>query len=169
VKIKAMEILDRLVTYAYITHPELMALFICKMVRWTVKYGIDKCSGVAFATFGGAVSIGFFDDHKRGYDFGQLSNTIVERLQARDMEAQTNCVIQLVISHWVEPFHVISKLTLRVYQVWMETGDVYSAFLGSMTYLWICLFSGRKLSLIEADAMGYRYCHHLEYYEHEYF
>jgi hypothetical protein len=133
-----------------------------------VKCDIKKHVGLEFATSPGVVHITLFNELKKGHKFGQLSIGIVERLKkARDMKAWTPSIVHSVITHWTKPFHTMAKPMLQVYQVRMETGDMYSAFLSSFTYLWICLWIGCKLSFIKADAMGY--CHHLECCEHAHF
>ena len=161
-KIAAMKLLTTISTQAYWLHkPEMMALVNFRMLQLSVKYGVARLSPAAFARYGLLVCA-LKGDIKDGYRFGKLATTLVDRLDAREWEAQVIAVANQFLFHWEEPLQNLLEPLLKGYQVGHERGDVEFALLCAGGYSLTYFHSGLKLGPMVKDLGGF--CNQMKEY-----
>ncbi|MGB3510863.1 MAG: AAA family ATPase [Microcoleaceae cyanobacterium] len=154
-KLAAMRIIVKLCPAAYFALPKLLPLMVFKYVGLSLKYGNAPESAVAYGTY--AVSLcGIVGDIEAGYQFGQLSLTLLDRLNAKHFACVTMVVFNLLIRHWKEPLRESLNPLLRGYQIGLETGDLEQAGFSIQIYCYYSYCVGKELSALQKEMVTYR-------------
>ena len=134
---------------AYFANTDLLAVMILKAIRIFLKYGISPFFAFALSGYG-FILCGFFDDVKRGYEAGQLSIKILERIEAKDLWAKT-ILSYHVFSHRKDHMRASWKPLSDAYQIGLEVGDLEYACLCKINYLTFVFESGKNLGELEKE------------------
>jgi predicted ATPase len=159
-RIAIMRLLDKLVTYCYVTGNNLLPLVVFRNLRWSLNYGLCLSSPPSFA-LAGAILAGRLHDYKGGRRYGENGLVSLQNLnrkfgdQSRAIESRTIFIIYSFVLPWTSPLHGMVKPLFRGYEVGMQMGDTDSAFWAICHYLLIGLHSGRPLHALEADCVTY--------------
>ncbi|NJR64392.1 MAG: serine/threonine protein kinase, partial [Leptolyngbyaceae cyanobacterium CRU_2_3] len=141
---------------AYNATPELMPLLAFKAVNLSLQYGNTAESAYGYASYG-VILCGVLEDIEQGYQFGKLALAVLERFNAKAIQAKTIFVVTNFINHWKQPVTDGLKLLLNAYQVGLETGDVEFAAYSAYIYCYHSYFLGRDLSELEPEMVAYRH------------
>ena len=149
-KLAAMRILASVNSTAYLVAPELLPLLIFKQINLSIKYGNTAFSAYAYAGYG-LILCGVLGDIDRGYQFGNLALTLLERFQIKELRGRTLFVVNIFIKHWKEPIKNILEPLREAYQSSLDTGDLeYATY--AIAHISIHSYViGRKLATIEEE------------------
>ncbi|MEW6494297.1 MAG: AAA family ATPase [Cyanobacteriota bacterium] len=154
-KLAAMRILSGVVSAAYFTTPELLALLVFKQVNLSLKYGNTATSSYAYATYGLILSGEAVGDIESGYQFGKLALILLDKFNAKDLKARTFLVVNYFVKHWKE--HLKETLTplLDAYLIGLETGDLEYAAYSVCVYSYHSYVLGKELARLEREMAMY--------------
>jgi predicted ATPase len=160
-QIEVMKVLDRLVTYCYLSGNTLLPLVLSKSIRWSFRYGLCLSSPPSLAAVG-AFLCSVLSDFDNGTKCGEHALVALECLKrkvgieiGRTMESRTLLFVHGVVFHWTRPLPSISRQFLNAYEIGMQTGDIDSAIWSILHYLLVGFHSGRSLEALEADCRMY--------------
>ncbi len=149
-KLAAIRILASIASATYLAAPSVFPLTVFKQVELSAKYGNAAESAFAYATYG-LILCGVVGDLKGGYEFGELSLTLLEKLNAKTLQARTLFVVNTFVRHWRDPL-VQTLAPLKVgFQAGQDTGDTeYASFCGQH-YCVHLYFIGHALPTVAAQ------------------
>ncbi|MGA9381773.1 MAG: ATP-binding protein [Phormidium sp.] len=153
-QLAAMQILTKLVPSSYIAAPTLLPLLIFKQIELSIQFGNSPVSICSFADYG-LILCGFMGDFDAGYEFGQLSLNLLEKLQNIVFKSRAYFIINSYTRHWKEPLNRSIPLLLEGYQTGLETGDWECVALNSMAYSQYSYCSGRELNDLAEEMEAY--------------
>ena len=150
----AFRLLNTLGSAAYLAVPELTVVVNCKQIGLSVKYGNAPLSPVAYAGYG-IMLCGILGNIKSGYKFGQLALDLLNKLDAKEFEANTLFLVNDLIKHWQDHLRETLSPLLSAYTRGLETGDVEFAILALNSYSYHAYFCGEKLDELESKIADY--------------
>jgi len=150
----AIRILNSIASAAYFAAPNLMPLLIFKGVGLSVKYGNALSSPASYALYG-LILCGVLGDIESGYRFGNLALKVLERLNARNVEARTVFSVNWFVRHWREHARQTLQPLLDGYSTGLETLDLEYAGYCALTYCQYSYFMGKELALLERELAKY--------------
>ena len=149
-----MQILNIMISAAYLGAPNLMPLLTFKGVSLSVKYGNTFSSPVMYA-FYGLTLCGFLGDIESGYRFGNLALRVLERLKTRNVEARTVMVVNYFIRHWREHPQQTLQALLDGYSTGRKTLELEYAGYCAIVYCGYSYYIGQDLVLLEQEIAKY--------------
>lgn len=149
-----MRILARIVSSAYLSHPELVALSILKQVNLSAKYGNSYVSPLSYSYYGMLLA-GPVGDIDTGYRFGKTALALLQHIDARELKARTISIFGMFIEFWKDPLANTLKTIDQGYRCALETGDLEYAcwsllFISNHSY-----FLGKELGGLEGDIVSH--------------
>ncbi|MEO0540423.1 MAG: AAA family ATPase [Cyanobacteria bacterium P01_A01_bin.105] len=115
-------------TAAYATDPDLSSLIIFKVVRLSLRHGLNDSAVIGYLTYG-FVLCGVLGKVETGYRFGQLAIDMMEQLDNRSTGSRCIFLNNYLVRHWREPLRQILPDFAPAYQLGLETGDLeYAAY-----------------------------------------
>jgi predicted ATPase/class 3 adenylate cyclase/GAF domain-containing protein len=150
----AMQILNIMISAAYLGAPNLMPLLTFKGVSLSVKYGNTFSSPVMYA-FYGLTLCGILGDIESGYRFGNLALRVLERLKTRNVEARTVMLVNYFIRHWREHPQQTLQPLLDGYSTGLETLELEYAGYCAIVYCGYSYYIGQDLVLLEQEIAKY--------------
>jgi diguanylate cyclase (GGDEF)-like protein len=113
-------------------------------VIWSIKYGNDAMSSYGYAGYG-VILCGVLEEFSAGYQFGKLALDLVEKVNAKELEARTMMVFHNFIGHWREHLQIGLKPLLDAYVSGLETGDLEFAAYSAYMHCYHSYFAGEEL------------------------
>jgi PAS domain S-box-containing protein len=153
-QLAAMQILTKMVPSCYLAVPILLPLLIFKQVEMSIRFGNSPVSIFSYADYG-LFLCGIAGDLEAGYEFGQLSLNLLEKLHATESKCRAYCVVNTFIRHWQEPLHHTLPALLEGYQSGLETGDWESVALNLFMYSTHSYWSGCELNDVAEKMEAY--------------
>jgi PAS domain S-box-containing protein len=150
----AMRLLSTLIAGGYIAAPELLPLVVFKQVSLQIQYGNAAQSPFAYAMYG-TILCGVIFDIESGYQFGQLALNLLDKLNAKQIEAKTLLVVHAFITHSKNHIRETLKPLQDGYQAGIETGDLQFGGYCALTYCQYCYFIGQSLTEVEQKMASY--------------
>ncbi len=150
----AVRILNRAITSAYNAAPALMPLIVLKQVSLSFRYGNAPESAFSYVLYG-LILCGVVGDIDRGYRFGHLARTLLERMHAREPQPRTFFCLNAHIRHWKEHIQATLEPLQDAYLIGLETGDLEFAALAIHIYCYSSYFIGRPLASVEQEMTAY--------------
>ncbi|MEH2176683.1 trifunctional serine/threonine-protein kinase/ATP-binding protein/sensor histidine kinase [Nostoc sp.] len=146
-KLAAMNILTNIAAAAYLVIPELYPLILFKQIILSLKYGNTANSLYGYSCYG-LILYTFLGDVESGYQFGQLTLRLLDKLNAKEFIAKTYAVVYGSLNSWKNHIRELLHPIQLAYASGLETGDLefagYCAFIYSMnSYL-----AGKELSSV---------------------
>ena len=154
VQLETMHILSSVAVAAYVAVPELLVLIAFQQVRISVRHGNTPRSAFGYATYGFIIA-GALGQIEQGYRFGTLALNLLQRFDARELQAQTYLAFNSLIRHWKDPFRKSLPPSLEGYQLGLDTGDLEYACYNAVMYCYISWLSGRELETVEREMRRY--------------
>lgn len=150
-----MQILTRLVPAAVFASPALLPLLVFKQVELSAQYGNCPTSILSYADYG-FILCGIIGDTVTGYEFGQLSLALLEKLQATPLKSRAYFIVNTLIRHWQEPLAHSVPLLLEGYRSGLETGDWECVSFNLLAASHYQYWSGKGLQELSEDMLIYR-------------
>ncbi len=151
----AMQIMTKMVPSAHIAASGLIPLLTFKQVELSIQYGNCPVSIFSYADYGLILS-GFMGDTTTGYEFGNLSLALLEKLQVTPFKSRAYFIVNSFIRHWQEPLQHSLPLLLEGYQSGLESGDWECVGLNLLTYSHYSYWTGRELRGLAEEMETYR-------------
>ena len=107
-------------TYAHYCNDSCaMVMTVARMVRWTMKHGVDVSSAAAFALFG-LVKVMASGAYESGSQFAELGLQILGNLEDKTAESRVTYLVWFMVTPRTKPIHSTLKHLLRGYRAGME-------------------------------------------------
>ncbi|MDX2232821.1 MAG: AAA family ATPase [Leptolyngbyaceae cyanobacterium bins.349] len=151
-QLAAIRVLASIASATYLAAPNVFPLTVFKQVELSAKYGNAPESAFAFATYG-LILCGVVGDIQGGYSFGELAIQLLERFQAKALQARTLFVVNSFVRHWRDPLHTTIPTLETAFQLGRETGDTEYACFSGLTCGLHGYYSGQALEPL-ADRMA---------------
>ncbi|MBG1267061.1 AAA family ATPase [Nostoc sp. WHI] len=150
----AMQLLARMCASAYLAVPPLFLLIVLKMVDLLVEYGNMMLAPFAYAAYG-IILCGVVFEIEAGYQFGQLALSLLDRLDAKPIEARTLFPISDQINVWRTHLRESLKPLQNCYQVGIEQGDLEFAGYAAMHFCGYSFAVGQPLAELQLHLTNY--------------
>lgn len=133
----AMELLSKLVFFAYSSANPVLPLVVCQLVTLSVTHGNTSESANGYTFYGRLLAAE--DQLERAYRFGQLALSVVHRFSDPAMLSQTYLYANFQLMHWkVPPGELVGNFEKAV-EYGLQAGSPLNAA-ASATTLSICRF-----------------------------
>ncbi|MBD2387807.1 AAA family ATPase [Cylindrospermum sp. FACHB-282] len=150
----AMQLLTSMCASAYLAVPPLFLLTVLKMVDLLVEYGNMMLAPFAYAAYG-IILCGVVFEIDAGYQFGQLALVLLERLDAKPIQARTLFPVSDQINVWKTHLRESLKPLQDCYQVGIEQGDFEFAGYAAMHFCSYAFAVGQPLSELQLHLTSY--------------
>ncbi|MBN3870027.1 ATP-binding sensor histidine kinase [Nostoc sp. JL33] len=149
-----MRILSTATSITYAAAPKLFPLIVLKQIELSLKYGNAPLSAFGYSNYGLILS-GLVGDIESGYQFGKLAASLVDKLNAKDVQAKITLGFNTTIRHWKEHSREILKPLLEGYYIGLETGNLEFAAYYLNAYSYSSYFIGKELTGLEREMANY--------------
>jgi diguanylate cyclase (GGDEF)-like protein len=122
-KLAVQRILVILHAPAYIANPALLPQLVFTTVNLCINYGNSTLAPFGYAYYG-LLLCGVFSDIELGYQFGELAQWLLDRLDAKEIKCKVEVLINACIRHWREPVTKATALLRQAINTGLETGDL---------------------------------------------
>jgi predicted ATPase/signal transduction histidine kinase/tRNA A-37 threonylcarbamoyl transferase component Bud32/uncharacterized protein YukE len=157
-KLAIIQIVNIIMSSAYVCNPALYPLLICFSVKLSLKYGNTSGSAYGYVAYGTVMCI-ISQDVNTAIEFGQLAVQVISKLDDKENKPRVCLVLGVIILH--RKYHI--KETLKIcqdgYTSGIELGNLEQA--GYNVYA-LCLnafWCGQFLPKLEEETRAY--CHQL--------
>ncbi|MBH8574385.1 AAA family ATPase [Nostocaceae cyanobacterium CENA369] len=153
-KLAVMNILSKIVSAAYTVSPELYSLIVFKEVNLSLQYGNTAISLYGYSNYG-IILCAVDGDIEAGYQLGQMTLKLLDKLNAKEFIAKTYAPIYGIINHWKEHLKESLKPLQKGYFIGLETGDLEFTTYCANLYLWHSFFIGKELTSVAQEMAIY--------------
>lgn len=150
----AMQILNSIISAAYLSSPNLMPLLTFKGVSLSVKYGNSFSSAVMYAVYG-LILCGILGEIESGYRFGNLALRVLKLLKNRNVETRIVMTVNYFIRHWREHARQTLQPLLNGYSIGLERLELEYAGYCAIDYCQYSYYIGEELALVERETAKY--------------
>ncbi|MDJ0765003.1 MAG: AAA family ATPase [Myxococcota bacterium] len=150
----AMTLLKTILAPTYLANPDMYPTVIFKMTQLSVKYGNAPESAIAYNVYG-VVLCGILYDFETGYRFGQMGLKLIEKYNARHLQAMAYLLNYTFIHHWTHGLESIVEPLIKNAQTGYDTGDLEYAGYSFYVNAFVRFITGHLLADIEKDARKY--------------
>lgn len=121
-KLAAMRIMGSIFGATYQLSREWFVILVCQQVKLSFQYGNFSNSAIAYSGLG-IILCGHIGDIETGHRFGRLGLELLDRFDARELEAEVYTIFYAGINHW--KFHLRESLEplLSAHYTGLEIGD----------------------------------------------
>ncbi|AFZ02493.1 AAA family ATPase [Calothrix sp. PCC 6303] len=140
-----MEILTSLSPAAYIAAPVLMPLLMFKQVELSIQFGNCPVSIHSYHDYG-LILCGIIGDIDNGYNFGELSLSLLEKFQLPAAKCRSWCVVHYFIKHWKKSLCEILPRLQEASLSGLDSGDLETAHMSTYFYCQYAYFVGQELN-----------------------
>ncbi|MCF4968192.1 AAA family ATPase [Nostoc sp. CMAA1605] len=153
--IAVMRFLFQVGTPAYFFAPHLYPLIVYQGVESSVRQGISPASALFFTAYG-LLHCAILHDYEAGYEFGQLSLEICQKLAAEEDKSRLLLMNGVGITHWKRHFRECLMQFQSAYAIGLETGDSSSAGYSALNCCMFPYLMGEPLSDLETKMDSYQ-------------
>ena len=151
----AINMMTSISTASYHNFPRLFPLVIFKSMQLSLKYG-NSIDSIPFYGAYGTILAGVLGEYDKGYEFGQLSLTLLERSTKNTAVAPKTLVIYYTfINHWKEHLELSQKPTEEAYLISLEIGDNQYAATSAFQKSYTSFLLGRRLPEVQIEMEGF--------------
>ncbi|MCL4861360.1 MAG: AAA family ATPase [Caldilineaceae bacterium] len=146
-----MRLLSKVISASYLTDPLLFALVILKQITLSVRHGNTVESAKAYAMYG-VILNDVNGDIETSDKFAQLALALLDRLNAREAQAQVYMGVYLFLKPWKDPLRSTLVPLYAGYQSGLATGDTeFAAYLIGAHAVFV-YYAGEHVDTAEAAA-----------------
>lgn len=149
-KLMAVNILQNVFSSAYFALPALYPLIMFSFIRLSLQYGNAPASTIGYGAYG-VVLCGLLKDFDNGYRFGLTALRLVERLEAREVEAKVLQVAEGFTTAWKVHYERLLPSFIRGYEVGLETGDFEFASYTAFQRCYFLYWGGYELDFVRGE------------------
>ncbi|MBW4674475.1 MAG: AAA family ATPase [Desmonostoc geniculatum HA4340-LM1] len=150
----AMQLLATMCASAYLAVPPLFLLIVLKMVDLLVEYGNMMLAPFAYAAYG-IILCGVVFEMEAGYKFGQLALILLDRLNAKPIQARTLFAVSNQINIWKTHLKNSLKPLQDCYQIGVEQGDLEFAGYAAMYFCGYSFAASQPLTELQLHLTCY--------------
>jgi predicted ATPase/signal transduction histidine kinase/tRNA A-37 threonylcarbamoyl transferase component Bud32 len=151
-----MRIISSTISPVYQSVPALFPLLIFKQIKLSIQYGNAFLSPFAYINYG-VILCCVVEDIESSHQFGKLALQILNKFNAREIQAKIINSFNSVIRHWKEHAREILPSLLEAYAAGLETGDLEYAAYSLYNYSCSSYFIGKELTLLAQEMATYSY------------
>ncbi len=148
--LKSMQLMSIAGVPVYSVEPDLLPLFVFRMVEISITRGNSEYSPNAYASFG-MILCGAMGDLERGYQFGELAMTVLYKLNAKNHISNTLHWVNAFTRCWKDPVRTTLAPLLEGYRAGVASGDFQSAGYCLFTHDFHHFSAGGNLVTIEEN------------------
>ncbi|MDJ0731360.1 MAG: AAA family ATPase, partial [Crocosphaera sp.] len=152
--IASLRILVSMSMAAFLANPRLFILIVTQQIKLCLNYGNSPEACVAYA-FYGELLCQISENFNAGYEFGKLALSLLSKLQAKRLEAQTSFIVILSIRHWKEPIKELLNPLRLGYEKGLETGNIEYAMWNAQLYCNYLFATGNELNKVKNELTKY--------------
>lgn len=152
--IASLKILISTSMAAFLANPRLFTLIVTEQIKLCLIYGNSPEACIAYA-FYGELLCQISEDFNAGYEFGKLALSLLSKLQAKRVEAQTSFIVILSIRHWKEPLSKLMNPLRLGYEKGLETGTIEYAMWNAQLYCNYLFATGKELNKLQDELIKY--------------
>ncbi|MBC2716590.1 MAG: sigma 54-interacting transcriptional regulator [Desulfobacteraceae bacterium] len=147
-KLAAMKIMGSIFGASYQLSRDWFVILVCQQVKLSIQYGNFSNSAIAYSGFG-IILCGHVGDIETGHRFGRLGLELLNRFDARELEAEVYTIFYAGINHW--KFHLRESLEplFSAHHTGLETGDYEFATYCTFFFSYHSFLCGNPLEDIE--------------------
>ncbi len=149
----AMNVMFHMLSPGYFVMPNLIPVVIFRLIKLTLKYGLDSKSPYVFLGYGYILSA-FMGQIKRGTDFADLALVLHEKLDTKPLSASIYTVYYDLVKHWTMPLADTLEPLLKGFRLGMETGDAEFTSYLAFDYVYHGFYSGKNLHELSKSSTG---------------
>jgi predicted ATPase len=153
-KIAAMRIIADITSSVYWGMPELLPLIVFRMVGLTLRYGNTAVSCFAYGSYG-VIMCGVLGFMKKGNEFGKLSLSLIDKLDAKEWKAQIYVSPYALTFHWRNHVRETLRALQESYQIGLETGLIEFACVNTQIYGIHSFLCGKPLIRLQEETEAY--------------
>jgi diguanylate cyclase (GGDEF)-like protein len=154
-QLAAMRILWSVISAAYTVEPDLLPLFVFKMVRLSVRHGVAPESPFAYAGYG-LLLCARVGDIKGGCRFGDLALDLVDRLDLKEHKTRISFIVHSFIRVWNTSLRSGLEPLRGAYEAGLEVGELEYAALSAAFYCTQSYAAARDLPELETEMERYQ-------------
>ncbi len=139
---------------AYFAHPEMLPLFILRLVQISVRYGNSDFSPIGYAGLGMILG-SIFGRLNLGFRYGRLAMDLAESFNNQAIKSTISFLFNHFIRHWKESIHKIVPDFTTSYQSGLDSGNFIYAAYCAQAYSGYGLVSGIELGKLKNDMAFY--------------
>ncbi|MEN8819600.1 MAG: AAA family ATPase [Abyssibacter sp.] len=118
----ALSIMTGAAGAAYVMRPQLWQALTLEMMQLTLKHGVNPLSAFAYG-FYAVLQSGVFGEIQSGERMGRHALALLERFQARPLEAKILNLYYVFVAHWTRPLRESMTELPRGFQSGIDHGD----------------------------------------------
>ncbi|MEG5032472.1 AAA family ATPase [Microcoleus sp. AT3-D2] len=149
-----MQMLGMLPGSIFLGKPGLLPLLSSTMVSLSLSFGNAPASSVGYAIHGMALC-GFLGEVEKGYAFGRLALSLLDRFKAREFKPVILLLFGALIQHHQESLRATIPTLKDGYTAGMETGHFIDAGCCISIYFDANFFGGVELDTWETEIVSY--------------
>ena len=153
-KLASMRILSKIVSPSYLAAFNFFLPIVFKQVILSVKYGNCPESTYAYAVYG-LILCGVVGDIESGYEFGEMSLKLVDKLKNREFKTKALFIANGFIGHWKKPAQETLQPLLEAYKTGIETGDLEYAAYAAHVYSFNAYLASNELAPLASQMSAY--------------
>ncbi|HEY9848022.1 MAG TPA: AAA family ATPase [Leptolyngbyaceae cyanobacterium] len=152
--IAAMQLLTMLFAPILQANPGLLPVLGCTMVSLSLQFGNAPTSTIGYVTYGMVLST-FLGEVERGYSFGRVALSLLDRLNVREFKCVTLLLFCGFIQHRREAVRATISTAKEAFLAGMEIGDFLYAGYSIFNYFYDRFFAGVNLDDWEPEIENY--------------
>lgn len=148
-KIYIIDILNSIMSPAYLTAPHLYAKICYVAVDQCIKYGNSAGATNVYAVHSLLLSV--FGDYSHSYEFAKLAQKLVEKYDGKRYIAQVEMIANACVAHWSGDIAKTLKPLKHAVMLGIEVGDFEYACYSGMYYTLYALLNGVNLEVMKNE------------------
>ena len=120
-RLAAMRITSTVFSSVYIAAPTLLPYVIAQQINLSIGYGNTSLSAFAYVNYG-LLLCGITQDIEKGYKFGNLALTLLDKLHISDLIPRINAVFYSTVSIWKDSLETTLRPLKQAYQIGLGYG-----------------------------------------------
>lgn len=147
-KLDVLDILNSIMSPAYLTAPHIYPKICFKAIEICIKEGNSAAATNVYAVHALLLSA-FFNEFEQAQEFAYLSQTLIEIYDAQAYSAKVDMIANACVSHWNNPLSETLCSLHDTVQKGINIGDFEYACYGEMYYTLYSTLSGEPISQLD--------------------
>jgi serine phosphatase RsbU (regulator of sigma subunit) len=151
---EAFPIIKRMTPPAFMSGSNIFPLLVFKMVHLSLEHGNTDLSPFGYASYAITLS-GVLGDVDQGYEFGEMSKFLIDRLDADDQKDQVLFVNNVFLKHWKQHLNTCIAPLMNAYQLGMRVGNLVGGTWAAYYSLLWQFHTGQNLQSLHDDLTAF--------------
>jgi predicted ATPase/signal transduction histidine kinase len=154
-KLAVMNILVRLLSITFVSHPLLFTLVVLEQINLSLNYGNCAASALSFATYA-IIFSKISQDITYSYNLGQQALNLLKIFNAKEFQSIVIFAVNNFTTHWKLHIRESLKNFLEAYSIGLETGDLEQAAYSLYVYCEHSFWAGKEIAGLELEMACYQ-------------